>query len=248
MMTINPRALEIVKAAPLKSFEKEEALEALLQAQACYLENDLRVGVAAVEDWTENPGIRLKGILDLVLSGDRVVDWKAASSAVDWKYKNRLRHSWQWKIYCFLRGAKKFEYRIYSYGVRAWQTIYLTAYDGLEDEVWSLVLGAQRMKESLGLFDFPYWPRPNMPSCCNAYNRKCEFWDDCTGGVITQIGNHVIEDTWWSYSRIKDFGECPEKFRRKTERREEDGKWLQNTVLHAALAETWRNAAGLGSV
>lgn len=180
-----------------------------------------------------------------------VLDWKTVNSGLDVKWKDRQLSSWQWKIYAGMSGAGLFFYR----GIRRPNKLGLdieTREVIIEvpahnfDETREHLLSVLHSREALGKYDV--WPR-NMPEACYDYNRVCPYFEDCDGYTMPRALVPLTEKPL-SYTRLKTFLQCPERYRRDL-LVEDDGDGSPyaafGSAVHAGLAEVYSQVFGLSN-
>lgn len=161
------------------------------------------------EAWLGAYGV--KGYVDLAgydgRAESRLVDWKCTGSISE-DQQNRLRDSWQWKLYCFATGATSFTYRSIQRDCRTKDTVLSWPAGGYTDmDVEQYLRTVQGMRKSLHYHDV--YPR-HAPFACKAYGRDCDYVRQCRTNTapLVQLKHKTL-----SHSRMETFLLCPERYR-----------------------------------
>lgn len=176
-------------------------------------------------------------------SGKRyVIDWKTSKNTLGTEWKDRLLHSWQWRLYCCAQNASLFLYRGLSRNGDTKEVI-IEAPTTNNDEVLFFLRGTQDQLVHLQNSTLPCWPR-NMPFACRAYGRDCAWVEDCQNYTMPK---GIVEPKRLSYSYINTFMLCNERARRTAldGNRENSEESLFGSAVHRGLAELWRQAFNL---
>lgn len=242
-----------------------DVAERVVQAAVCYLGNDLLALSPAAHVEIERrlsfcPSSTARprtGIIDLSIqdhTNQTIVDWKLVQHA-EWRDVDRERQEWDpaWAFYSYYlagaaaRGTGNFVYRnIFLRPAKKQKGIVEVSLKFTEaTEVW-LKRELQYTEMLLDLYEVsPQIPWPqHAPSACMAYGTRCEYWEDCKRGVVPLV---EIKQTI-SPSRMKELKLCPERARRNSVRREDDGesegfggdKPELGKAFHRGIAEVYR--------
>lgn len=150
-----------------------------------------------------------------------ILDWKSTRSALDASWADRLRKSWQWKLYAAATGTKYMIYRGIHVkegaGSEREEILALPPIEDLQAIVvhqWrhyrKMLWENERQVES----DHPSWSR-HMPYACGAYAHKCPYTDDCETQTspFVLISPEILSKPI-SYSSGERLALCPERHRR----------------------------------
>jgi hypothetical protein len=182
-----------------------------------------------------------------------IADWKTTDKAVDTVWKERLRKSWQWKLYALATGAAIFSYRGISRAVkdatgrRDTNELILEVPESNGVEAREFLTGAFVQRAAYVDAGLVVWPR-NRPGSCKAFGRDCPFEVACEEYSMPRI---APGDRQLSYSSISDLMLCPEKHRRKSlnpDEREETDSTIFGQAVHRGLEEVYRQAKEIQGV
>jgi hypothetical protein len=261
-------AIRKTDGPPLPDYDEADARELVWATLEKYLLRDYEeFEITGVEDACQmlgQPGLR--AIFDLTgrMRGNHarfrdyknqvfILDWKTSRRDLDKTWVEGYIDSWQWRIYAYLSGAKLFFYRGLRRpqkvgGFPEFREIIIEVPDSVFSEVSSLVEQVSQQINSLLSNPGP-WPRVMRPNLCKPYGKSCFAYDDCRGGTIPE---QLIKTPTLSYTRIQQFMECNEKFRRIILSRmneEEDPETSEATIfgnaVHRGLAAAYSQVFGL---
>ena len=268
------RVQQKVHETILPEFEYEGVATRILHAADLFLEDDLESDQMLVE---YDFDMVARGIFDLVLvKGDKakIVDWKTTGSLDRPNALEEIRHESQSSLY-LTYGAEDLvtklgipEPTVLDYRVIDERPIMRTK-NGQEyvaapahvslisvaKESWTatdaMTLMATTEQQFLALWDMPVWTRRRPKACFVGYERGpvCPFWEDCThmtmpagnGGLV------ALDKVPRSKSAIKDFLECPERYRRLRVLGAETSVQkplpiLKGEAFHAGIADIYEQA------
>jgi hypothetical protein len=193
-----------------------------------------------------------KGFIDLcgvrtLPNGDykrEVVDWKTTGS-IGIEHSNRLRLSWQWKLYGYVYGADTVVYRSIQRDGRVSETrLDWPSTSWYPEDVERFMRQVLDLRESqLGEST---WLQ-HSPFACRAYGRDCPRLDVCARYNQHLTGEAALGPM--SYSGAETLLLCPERYRLEQVLGREDGESEGDTSLgtafHAGAAEAWRQIKAL---
>ena len=184
----------------------------------------------------------LKGFVDLVGTRNAkdgplrtVIDWKTTGS-ISAEQQQRLRDSWQGRLYALAYGAQRIEYRTVNREGRCIELVLPWPGEYEERDV------VQHYGYALGLRDLfsggPVWMR-HAPYACKAYGRDCPYRDLCSHN---QAPRKAPEARPLSYSSCETLLLCPERYRLDSVLKLDDNKedTALGTAFHAGVAQAWR--------
>lgn len=253
-------AAETWLARDLQEFES-------IEVEKEYKNGKARLDLVATHRGTMAP-------FDKTPGGKTIIDWKTTGTPVDSEaYRSRilLDYSMQWKRYCAAeKTATLFIYRALSRDAATYRgkgenqkpaartkEFILEINSGHEDEVNLHYEGVATMLNSLIASKFIVWPRKMDREACFAYGSECTFYTDCVTNrmPLVSISDDKLKstdmsldlDTELSYSKMRLFMLCPERYRRTVLAQDRDKRLDTDsssfgTVVHAGLSELWRQA------
>lgn len=189
-------------------------------------------------------GARLfKGFADLTLKNGTECDWKT-SGDLGPAWRDRHQHSWQAKLTCWARAAKRFVFRGVERSGRTAEVIIdwpiaspvtgRIAYDNTDCDHQVRAAFAVRDSQSSSP-----WLRA-MPHACFAFGRACEHRSMCdeNNAPITLPDNGPL-----SYSGIEGLLLCPERYRLgkvlADNDEDSDSRTALGRAFHAGVAVLW---------
>lgn len=229
---------EAIEASGIQPWDVDSIVSRVLKACDLWLLNDLKAGKILVE---QEYDLVSKGILDLILIPDKdgvcgIVDWKTTGSVKRPNYIEETKAEFQSSLY-LAHGGDWIEK---EYGVRP-QYIEYRAFDEAGESrsfrvPWaeSCRRDADEQVSTIGevynalwdnldntIIESSNWPR-NRPKTCFTGSKggpTCPFYKDCTNMTMPLgLGSKTSEELYQlrprSKSSMKNFLECPEKFRR----------------------------------
>lgn len=182
----------------------------------------------------------VKGYIDLIGYGQQIqlFDWKCTGSISE-DQQNRLRDSWQWKLYCFATGATQFTYRSIQRDGRTKDTVLRWPGGGYDNaDVEQHLRSVQILRESQQYHDV--WPR-HAPFACRAYGRDCDYVRQCRTNTAPR---QLIQLRPLSHSRMDTLLLCPERYRLDMLATEQDRtETALGKAFHVAAAEMYGQIA-----
>lgn len=166
-----------------------------------------------------------------------IIDWKTRNGKFDTIWRNRLRDSWQWRIYTAGTYVPYCIYRGVSYDGECTEII-MEAPPSNQEEVTAYLEMSWRQRETY--CDQTAWTR-NMPRACNTWGRVCPFLEDCR--KFERIPKKLIDiRRSISYIGLELFHLCPERYRRtELEGKGEDTEESDiGTEFHLRIAEVYK--------
>ncbi len=267
------KIVEAVKTVELKQPDYEDAMSMVLKAIKKWGPDDyLNLSIEAIEERSalELPstggylphiaisseqastlGARsVKMFVDLVGTrrglGDKlvreVIDWKTTGS-ISTDQQDRLRYSWQGKLYGTTYGCQRITFRSIQRDCRVaelkldWPGIAYGEHDVVEHYRQALAM-RELMK------DEGRWLQHN-PSACKAFGRDCPYKSICL--VNNQAPVKLIELRPFSYSGAETFLLCPERYRLDTVLEGDSSSESTDlgSAFHQGVAEAWRQIKNL---
>ncbi len=188
----------------------------------------------------------VKGFVDLVGTSQPLADGTAGlRTVIDWKttgsistdQQDRVRHSWQGKLYGAVYQAQRVVFRSIQRDGRATELRYSWPSASYCDiDVCEHFGKALDLRETFRHAD--KWLQ-HAPSACGAYGRDCPYKVQCL--INNAAPRQSIELRPFSYSGAETFLLCPEKYRLNTildgDKGNEDTDL--GTAFHAGVAEAW---------
>lgn len=153
----------------------------------------------------------ITGVADLILEDSQgrriIVDWKTRVKGFSREWYERIPHSIQWQLYCYLFDADLFYYRAVS--PTSFNQVKLEPPEGYQEKIQLLLRQTDAMMEALRSGKTP-WPR-RMPDACFNWGSRCPYWDQCTGNQ--EVSGYPHPELPYSYTSLSTFYLCPEKYR-----------------------------------
>ena len=187
---------------------------------------------------------RVIGYVDLWGCYDRpvVIDWKTAGT-LDYKWEERLRQSWQGRMYAEALQASVVVYRGVTRDGKTKEI--LVEYDLADNQVRVRRYLNQMWQMRQALKDDLIWPQ-SKPFACGSYGCDCAFKKDCF------LGNEPLQkldiEPNFSYSGLERFALCPEKYRRSKldeAKGEESDSTNMGKAFHLVMAEVYSQIYGI---
>lgn len=198
------------------------------------------VGASSEESNSYGPR-SVKGFVDLTgikvgTTVRKVIDWKTTGS-ISTDQQDRVRHSWQGKLYGCVYQAQQVEFRSIQRDCRATELRYEWPSQSYCDiDVCEHFGKALDLRET---FRHQYKWLQHAPSACGAYGRDCPHKDLCL--VHNQAPRKQIDLRPFSYSGSETFLLCPEKYRLNTvlQTNDSNDETDLGSAFHVGVAEAW---------
>lgn len=187
----------------------------------------------------------VKGFIDLggYRSGEfEINDWKSTSS-ISSDQQDRLRHSWQGKLYGAVYQAQRVVFRSIQRDGRCTELRYDWPSKSYCDlDVCEHFGKALALRETFRNSD--KWLQ-HAPSACGAFGRDCVYKELCL--VHNQAPRKLIEIRPFSYSGVETFLLCPAKYQLNTILDLDKGSESTDlgTAFHAGVACAWQQIKDL---
>lgn len=187
----------------------------------------------------------VKGFVDLVGSRAGVAGSSPVVEVVDYKttgsissdQQDRVRYSWQGRLYATVYGAQRVVFRSIQRDGRAVELRYDWPTKGYCDQDVCEYFGqALNLRET---FRHQNKWLQHAPSACKAYGKDCPYRSICL--VNNQAPRKLIELRPFSFSGSEAFLLCPEKYRLNTVLDLDKGNDETDlgSAFHAGVQEAW---------
>lgn len=207
-------------------------------------EESASYGPRSVKGYVDLVGVRGAGICagdshvragggDLVRE---VIDWKTTSN-ISSDQQDRVRHSWQGRLYAATYQAQRVVFRSIQRDCRATELHYdWPSRSYCDIDVCEHFGKALDLRETFRHSD--KWLQ-HAPSACGAFGRDCTYREVCL--VHNQAPRKLIELRPLSYSGTETFLLCPERYRLNTVLDGDKGSDSTDlgTAFHAGVACAW---------
>lgn len=186
-----------------------------------------------------------------------IIDWKTTRSVLNAAWRDKLIMSNQWRMYSWLGDADIFMYRGIQRPVTIleptqFREVGLQITPELREAAREKVLRAAAEIDKKRQEKGPW--AATMPAHCFDYGTTCTYITDCDlerkVDTLVQIPTKTL-----SYSRIKQFYDCPEQYRRAhidmlsgLDSDHESSYTRLGRAIHAGLAEVYAQAFGVNYI